>query len=122
MDSFRNRVSEWLFSFLSSHPFPTDGLETEKNVLVLSHGAYLTAMLSVIVQPPFSFAIARNVDVRQSCYNTSIMKVHLTPKKVSGGEGKKKSKIEWDGVIESWADIEHLNEKKDPVGVADDIS
>lgn len=76
MNSFRKRITDWFTSFLASQP-PSSPSDPERKVLVASHGAYLTTLLSILLNPPLSYAATANVDVRASCYNTSIMEVHI---------------------------------------------
>ena len=103
----------WFKSFLDAHTSSKASMIecSEPIVLIVSHGAYMTTFLSVLLSPIFLFALAPDVDRTRSCANTSIMRVRCMEK-----SGK------WEGVIESWAEVGHLKEllKKD-LEIADDI-
>jgi hypothetical protein len=98
---------------------------------------------------PFCFAYPDDLDIKQSCHNTSIMKVQLFPRgEISGDKGagamwkevlsrmeeiearegtkkgqKAQERSEWVGIVQSWADVNHLERKGEEVdvGVADDL-
>ncbi|KAL7423355.1 hypothetical protein Q5752_002658 [Cryptotrichosporon argae] len=155
---FEARITGWLASFLAAHvpspspssaPGPGPVVEPEPIVLVLSHGAYLSALLRVLLSPPVSLRAAAGLNLKQHCFNTSIMCVRfeyvgpLAPgvragrarawgdgcwrsKKESAGAPKAEAKAwhGWTGVVETWADVAHLAGLDDPDAardVADDL-
>ena len=103
--SFRQRVAAWLRSFLSTSS--PDG-----TVLVLSHGAFLAALLAILLSPPFSFTPSPGLDTRRHCLNTSIMRVKCWK------EGKEEK---WVGEVLTWGQVDHLDGMWEKVGVADDV-
>lgn len=122
--SFRARVAAWFKEFLASHapgehrsgasatssaastPIP------DRAVLVVSHGAYLSALASVLVRE-FNFPPAPGVDMGATCYNTCITRVRVRHDAVDG----------WSGVVESYAETGHLSDvtRGRKLGVADDV-
>lgn len=131
---FRQRITNWLTGFLDTTLRPRDGngsaSDAEKTVLVTSHGAYLTTLLSILLNRPFSFVIGPQVDIRASCYNTSIMRVSVSARQLDAPDTsnslgrivqRKGSKSRWIGEILSWADVDHLDSQWEDVGLTDDV-
>lgn len=118
VDRFRTRVREWAEAFFASHT--RDGKkglspslsDPEPTILCVSHGAYLSALLGVLLSPPFSFAVGPGVDIKKSCLNTSLMRV-----RVHYDEDTNK----WVGEILSWAEVTHMGGREQKLGVSDDI-
>lgn len=84
-------------------------------ILIVSHGAYLTALLPLLLNPSKAWNITPGprVDLGAHCLNTSIMRVRLRP---PDGPGK------WSGVVESWGDVEHLaGLDEEDLDIADDV-
>lgn len=110
---FRARVSEWFAHFLALHETTPDA-----TVLVVSHGAYLSALLGVLLSPPYSLT-AKGVDLGKHCLNTCVMRVKV---KFSPGESEsEKAPGRWSGRIVAWGDAEHLGDQARDIGVADDL-
>jgi probable phosphoglycerate mutase len=107
--------------------------DAEPKILVVSHGAYLSSLLPLLLTPSKTWTItaAPDVDLKAHCQNTSIMRVRLRPpvrkgtagemNGASGSSGRDKGN-KWVGVVESWGDVEHLAGlwEKD-LDVADDV-
>ncbi|BEJ17118.1 hypothetical protein CspHIS471_0605190 [Cutaneotrichosporon sp. HIS471] len=108
---FRARVNEWAEGFFAEHASAsTDSSEPEPTVLIVSHGAYLSALLGALLSPPLSFSVARGVDTHKPCLNTSVMRVR------ANFDGKK-----WRGEIQSWANVDHMGGREQRLGVSDDL-
>lgn len=113
---------------VETDPNPNVTRTSDRKILVVSHGAYMKALLGVLIAPPFSFTLAEGVDIRESVWNTSIMRVRirLDPGGSGGNDGQKagvSSEIMWKGEIQSWGDVRHLEHdgEWEDVGVADDV-
>lgn len=118
--SFRARVRQWAQDFLASHiaegqkggdPSPA-AADREPTILCVSHGAYLSALLGVLLSPPFSFAASPAVDAKKPCLNTSVMRVRARYNPESE---------RWVGEILSWAEVGHMQGLEQKIGVSDDI-
>ncbi|WWC87331.1 uncharacterized protein L201_002220 [Kwoniella dendrophila CBS 6074] len=77
--------------------------KSEKKILIVSHGAWLSCLLQFILHK-LKFGISPKVNLNQPCYNTSIMLI-----KVEFNH----SKQIWNGKLESWGDIKHLDDMRD---------
>lgn len=88
-------------------------------MLIVSHGAYLSTLVSLLPHPPFSFVVDKGVDLHRHCLNTSVMRVEV--QRESGGD-KGQGSGRWRGRILSWGEVDHLDGlwEKD-LGVADDV-
>lgn len=108
--SFRQRITTWLRNLLASH-VPDEAGTTDTQILIVSHGAYLSNLVSLLPRPPFNFSVAEHVDLHKPCLNTSVMRVQCTWD-VDG----------WTGEIQSWGDVRHLlKAQQEDLGVADDV-
>ncbi|KAK4685885.1 hypothetical protein P7C73_g4250, partial [Tremellales sp. Uapishka_1] len=98
---FSKRVTRWLDGFLASHMPASGPLQGDKDatVLVLSHGAYLGQLLSLLLSPVYGFKLDPGVDLKKSCLNTSIMRVSI---EIKDGQPE--------GVVLSWGEVGHLKE------------
>lgn len=103
----------------------------------------MNALLQVLLHSPFDYDLAEGVDVRESCWNTSIMRVRVTRVGSDGGKvgpveatmtnGHEVNEItngtaeqaqgRWRGEVLSWGDVRHLEQEGEweDVEVADDI-
>jgi hypothetical protein len=101
--------------------------EYERTALVVSHGAYMKALLHVLTHPSFGFAfdVKEGVDVREQCWNTSIMRVRVRVQDTAGetAENGQRGEARWKGKVLSWGDVRHLEQEGEweDVGVADDV-
>jgi hypothetical protein len=118
----------WFKSFLARHaphdttttingsvPSPSPYFPDSRPILIVSHGAYLTALLPLLLNPSKAWNITPgpHADLGAHCLNTSIMRVRLRP---PDGSGK------WSGVVESWGDVEHLEGlDEEDLDIADDV-
>ena len=109
-------MTTWFRHFLATHqPDPDpDSTIDEPTYLVVCHGAFLATFLSVLRSPVFSFTLKPDVDIARKCLNTSVTQIRC--QKTASGSG-------WKGVVESWAEVGHLDGliEKD-LGVADDVA
>ncbi|WVF70436.1 hypothetical protein IAT40_005226 [Kwoniella sp. CBS 6097] len=98
-----NHPGSQLDNHSSSHkPDETDN--GEKIILIVSHGAWLSAFFHLLASKYYNCRVASTVDKRLSCYNTSLMVVRCF---------YSERRRQWDGKIEVWADIEHLRDMMD---------
>lgn len=110
---FQQRIHKWFSRFLQTHA------STEKDshnasgptILIVSHGAFLSTLFSILISSAVSFTLAEGVDRSRSCRNTSIMKVKCW-----------EERGEWKGEVLSWGHVPHLVEEGKVVSVADDLS
>ena len=79
----------------------------------------MKALLHVLVMPSFGFGfdVKEGVDVRDQCWNTSIMRVRVRVQEDGRGGAR------WKGKVLSWGDVRHLEAEGEweDVGVADDV-
>ncbi|KAL1408159.1 hypothetical protein Q8F55_004963 [Vanrija albida] len=123
---FRARVAAWFRAFLASHaPGEHSGGEgksahttpiPDRVVLVVSHGAYLSALLAVLLGREFAFSRAPGVDTGATCFNTCITRVRVRHDAAGGVDA-------WSGTVESYAESGHLAPETmgRRLGVADDV-
>ncbi|WWD21918.1 hypothetical protein CI109_106406 [Kwoniella shandongensis] len=124
-ESLGARSIQWFDSFLASHepeaPLPQNHLfnhfsrhssPPEPNILIVSHGAWLSFFLSLILSPTYGFTLSKGVDPKLPCYNTSLMVVGC--KWIDG---------KWKGSVDDWGDISHLRDmmEEEVRDVADDV-
>jgi broad specificity phosphatase PhoE len=106
-------VGEWLQSFLAAHvPGQPGTPDPSATILVVSHGAYLSALLGSLLSQPISFVPDQGVDAKKHCLNTCVMRVQADYDEVAGM---------WRGAILSWGEVDHLGDQAKDIGVADDL-
>lgn len=81
-------------------------------VLVVTHGAWLSNFVRLLMSPVYHFNVREGVNLGLPCANTSIMVVNCEWK-----DGR------WNGVIEDWGNVNHLADvlDKEVQEVADDV-
>lgn len=84
----------------------------EPKILCVSHGAFLSTLLAILVSKDIGFQAGPNVDTSKHCLNTSIMRVRATYDKEAG---------EWDGEVLSWGEVYHLDGVDSGIPIADDV-
>ncbi|WVQ97478.1 hypothetical protein IAU59_004592 [Kwoniella sp. CBS 9459] len=88
--------------------------DDDKFVLIVSHGAWITAFFHLLASKYFNCRVSSSVDKRISCYNTSLMVVRCD---------YMADKAQWKGKIEAWADVAHLKDmmEQEVKEVTDDV-
>ena len=115
------RILNWLDDVLKGHTVSKPPSDTTTSgttspgtdhptILVLSHGAWISSLISLLMHKSMSTAVAPGVDVKAHTLNTSVTKVRLW-----------QTKDGWRGEILSAGDVSHLGEVDVTLGVADDL-
>lgn len=108
--SFYDRIALWFKTLLKLSTRSSNQDHSGPPVLIVSHGAYIHALLRILSRWS-GFYIAPEIDQNDRCSNTSIMRVRCWT------DDRK-----WWGIVETWADVDHLAGMIDEdLGVADDV-
>ena len=92
--SFQTRIVTWLAGFLKSH----ETSPSSTVVLCVSHGAYLTQLLKILLSPEMNFAPPPTSHLRCHCVNTCVMRLDVA------FDGER-----WSGRVLSWGEADHLH-------------
>jgi len=112
------RILHWLDTVLKGHTIskppadtPASDLTDRPNVLIVSHGAWISNLIGLLMYKSMGIVVAPGVDVKSHVLNTSVTKVRLW-----------QTKDGWRGEILSAGDISHLDGLNEPnLDVVDDV-
>ncbi|WVQ76624.1 hypothetical protein IAR50_006297 [Cryptococcus sp. DSM 104548] len=117
--SLSRRSMLWFDSLLGTHipnPPPPPGTPQDSDtILIISHGAWLSNFLHLLLSPShYKFIPDKHCNLKAPCLNTSVTVVYC-----EYDYGKKR----WEGWVKDWADVSHLRDVhgEEVVGVADDV-